>query len=427
MNSEIVNGEIASQHISLTPHPSPLFLPIFAYVIKPRLMTFKHFLLASCALVISATAATAQIPSYVPTDGLVGWWPFNGNANDESGNGNDGVVNGATLTEDRNGIIGEAYQFNNQTITVPDFHVNGVGISLGFWFYPSNLDNISRLVTHSWQDFNGGSFSTHIHNFGRAGAVALDQDNILYHVESPNIVSLEEWQHFTLVLTDSINLLYINGFLVDSRLMPSLKSTTRNLYFGGDNSYPFSGKLDDIAIYNRALTPQEIQNLYNGTTETVDTGNGAAPLPQGIPYQAAARDAQGQSLVNAAVNVRFTLHEGAADGAASYAETHALTTNSVGLFNTIFGNGTPEQSAFDSINWAATTKFLQVEIDLGEGYVDMGTTQLLSVPYALRSDEAARVKNAGLPIYNDNAAALAGGLVAGEMYRTAAGVLMVAY
>jgi len=131
--------------------------------------------------------------------------------------------------------------------------------------------------------------------------------------------------------------------------------------------------------------------------------------------------------VNAAVNVRFTLHEGAADGAASYAETHALTTNSVGLFNTVFGNGTPEQSAFDSINWAATTKFLQVEIDLGEGYVDMGTTQLLSVPYALRSDEAARVKNAGLPIFSNNAAALAGGLVAGEMYRTAAGVLMVAY
>ena len=68
-------------------------------------MTFKQVLLASCALVISATAANAQIPSYVPTDGLVGWWPFNGNANDESGNGNDGVVNGAILANDRNGNV----------------------------------------------------------------------------------------------------------------------------------------------------------------------------------------------------------------------------------------------------------------------------------------------------------------------------------
>ena len=53
-----------------------------------------------------ALPAAAQVPSYVPTDGLVGWWPFNGNANDEIGNGNDGVVNGATLTEDRNGDAG---------------------------------------------------------------------------------------------------------------------------------------------------------------------------------------------------------------------------------------------------------------------------------------------------------------------------------
>jgi hypothetical protein len=104
-----------------------------------------------------------------------------------------------------------------------------------------------------------------------------------------------------------------------------------------------------------------------------------------------------------------------------------LTTNSIGLFNTVFGNGTPEQSAFDSINWAATTKFLQVEVDLGNGYVDMGTTQLLSVPYAFRSAQAANIKNAALPVYSDNAAALAGGLVAGEMYRTPAGVLMIAY
>jgi hypothetical protein len=54
---------------------------------------------------IAATfnAVAQTIPSYVPTNGLVGYWPFNGNANDESGNGNNGTVNGATLTSDRNG------------------------------------------------------------------------------------------------------------------------------------------------------------------------------------------------------------------------------------------------------------------------------------------------------------------------------------
>jgi hypothetical protein len=55
---------------------------------------------------------TAQIPSYVPTNGLVGYWPFNGNANDISGNGNNGTVNGATLTTDRFGNTNSAYSFD---------------------------------------------------------------------------------------------------------------------------------------------------------------------------------------------------------------------------------------------------------------------------------------------------------------------------
>jgi hypothetical protein len=399
-------------------------------------MNFKQILLASCALVISATAANAQIPSYFPSNGLVGWWPFNGNANDESGNGNNGVVNGATLTEDRNGVTNAAYSFDG----VDDFiQSSNPLLSLTTDFTLSCFIN-----TSSWQ---GGLF-VHVGNdqigcpcngfgYGYGGSQANMegqnylslQGGIAWNQSGYQFSSLGIWQNVTLVRTNSNIDYFVDGLLVGTTTINGLNQPSNSLFFGSSSSTyaNYSGSIDDIAIYNRALTPQEIQNLYTGSTETVDTGNGAAPLPQGIPYQAAARDAQGQSLVNAAVNVRFTLHEGAADGAASYAETHSLTTNSVGLFNTVFGNGTPEQSAFDSINWAATTKFLQVEIDLGEGYVDMGTTQLLSVPYALRSDEAARVKNAGLPVFNDNAAALAGGLVAGEMYRTSAGVLMIAY
>ena len=55
-------------------------------------------LILSLLLLASFAVGFAQVPSYVPSNGLVGWWPFNGNANDESGNGNNGVVNGATLT-----------------------------------------------------------------------------------------------------------------------------------------------------------------------------------------------------------------------------------------------------------------------------------------------------------------------------------------
>ena len=75
-------------------------------------MKQKSLLLTIAVLLGLRIAATAQtIPSYVPTDGLVGWWPFNGNANDGSGNGNNGTVNGATLTEDRFGNGNAAYEF----------------------------------------------------------------------------------------------------------------------------------------------------------------------------------------------------------------------------------------------------------------------------------------------------------------------------
>lgn len=63
----------------------------------------------TAALLFAAGSAFAQVPSYVPTNGLVGWWRFNGNANDESGNGNNGMVTGALITTDRFGFNNEAY------------------------------------------------------------------------------------------------------------------------------------------------------------------------------------------------------------------------------------------------------------------------------------------------------------------------------
>lgn len=63
--------------------------------------------------VLHLSYAFSQVPSYVPTDSLIGWWPFNGNANDESGNGNNGTVNGAIITIDRFGNANKSFSFNN--------------------------------------------------------------------------------------------------------------------------------------------------------------------------------------------------------------------------------------------------------------------------------------------------------------------------
>ncbi len=386
----------------------------------------KHLTFSLALLTIVCSTVTAQLPSYLPADGLLGWWPFNGNANDESGNGNDGVVNGATLTADRFGNASRSYGFDG----INDYIVTN-SINFGY-----NGDYSISLWANIHVPYSSG-FPQHylFANAATENGVYLNTDfneNQFGCNSTYSSNSLGVWHHFLGVKDNGVFTLYIDNINIGSTQGCTSTSNFINgrpIYFGNSSVFTeyTNGQIDDIAIYNRALSAQEIQDLFAAPNETVNTGDGAAPLPQGIPYQAAARDAQGQAIVSSPVNVRFSLREGAVDGAVSYSETHALTANSIGLFNTVFGNGTPEQNAFDSINWAATTKFLQVEIDLGDGYVDMGTTQLLSVPYAFRSDEAARIKNAGLPVFADNAAALAGGLVAGEMYRTASGDLKIVY
>jgi hypothetical protein len=248
------------------------------------------------------------------------------------------------------------------------------------------------------------------------------------------------WNHVCFSIGNDSVWTYLNGILDNVAFRNQVYPVSPDFALGRMNhpSYDsFNGNVDDLIIYNRALTPEEVTQLYavqSTGDPTAGSGNvTTGPLsnvPRGISYQAVARDAQGQAIASSSVNVRFTLHEGSPTGTSEYSETHSLTTNEIGLFHTYFGSGVAITSAFDSIVWSNTTKFLQVEIDLGSGYVDMGTQQLMSVPYAYRANEAAAagtIRNNALPIFADNAAALAGGLLAGEMYRTAAGDLKIVY
>ena len=352
----------------------------------------KQLTLLFAALCFLCNAAIAQLPAYLPADGLVAWYPFNGNANDESGNGNDGVVNGAVLSADRFNNLIQAYSFDgeNDFILFPSGSTSVLNITgeLTVSHWVKTTDESGIIL--SFGNFVSSPYPGYGTGLGTAntapGSFVSSINGNNYSDNSVQIID-NQWHILTSTFEGDTISLFVDGILKNQLTnVPALLSNDEQRVIGCrfdlimSSITNYGGLLDDIAIYNRALTESEIQNLYTSNNQTVDTGDGAAPLPQGISYQAAARDAQGQVIADAPVNVRFSLHEGGVDGAVAYSETHALTTNSIGLFNTVFGNGIPEQSAFDSINWAATTKFLQVEIDLGDGYVDMGTTQLLSVP-----------------------------------------------
>jgi hypothetical protein len=111
-------------------------------------------------------------------------------------------------------------------------------------------------------------------------------------------------------------------------------------------------------------------------------------VPQGINYQAVARDASGAVLMNQALTIQFSVISDLATSAVSWQETHSVNTNDYGLFTAIIGGGTTttigSSATFDVIDWGSTTHFLKVEMD----GVDMGTTQLMSAPYSLHTKTA---------------------------------------
>ena len=112
--------------------------------------------------------------------------------------------------------------------------------------------------------------------------------------------------------------------------------------------------------------------------------------PQVMNYQAVARNASGASLPNQHVSLRLSIHNVLISGAIVYQETDTATTNQFGLFTTLIGNGSVTVGTFAGINWATGNKYLEVELDPtgGSNFSSMGTTQLVSVPYALYAGNA---------------------------------------
>jgi hypothetical protein len=125
--------------------------------------------------------------------------------------------------------------------------------------------------------------------------------------------------------------------------------------------------------------------IFNTIFALIITLTSFAQSPESFNYQAVVRDGSGTILANQAVGVRITLHQTTASGTIAYRETFAPSTNAFGLINLAIGTGTVVSGVFANIDWSAGPYFVEVAIDPsgGTSYVAMGTSQLLSVPYAL--------------------------------------------
>jgi hypothetical protein len=251
-------------------------------ILNFKKMKKKSLLLTAVAMLGLTTATMAQnVPSYVPTNGLVGWWPFNGNANDESGNGNNGTVNGATLSTDRFGNVGKAYSFDGLNDSISTSFVGVLGQNsrtIAFWAKTISTTEMCPIIYGS---NNSGERFNATFNYASQG-LTIGTGNSAITYNTPSSLNDNNWHHYTYVLqqfslpsTQDFEL-FQDGILLNlpNHLynITTLINTTIGypVIFGGLTSSPgypnifFTGDLDDIGIWNRALDSTEIANLYNG-------------------------------------------------------------------------------------------------------------------------------------------------------------------
>ena len=113
-----------------------------------------------------------------------------------------------------------------------------------------------------------------------------------------------------------------------------------------------------------------------------------AQAPQGFNYQATVRNSSGDLIVNTNVYFKFNVIQGSETSVPIFTETHYVPTDDLGQVNLVIGQGTSNLGSFSALDWSLGSYYLGIELDTGNGYLAMGTTQLLSVPYALYAENS---------------------------------------
>jgi hypothetical protein len=472
-------------------------LPIYAFLIFAFLLLTFEF-------------AHAQIPSYVPTNGLVGWWPFNGNANDESGHLYNIASIGSEISYQTNrfGVNQSCISISNGISSYID--VSGISLAgdftISYWVFNNQIAfsypigfgmGISSGFGVGCNGLLGDGMSDSCPDDTLQFPSGRERIYFLYDGSSQSCVNAgiatrakyqpQTWDHLVFTRQGNNVSVYVNGIFNQSNNRLYLFLINKLIFGRRADGFGFNGKLDDIALYNRALTQQEItalyqsqncsfnisqeptnqsaalfsntsfavqtntdctspvnyqwqtnmglgwQQLYNAgqyngvntstltvshisgnnsqqqfrciaSTGTVSDTSNIATLtvlsgsnattnytgaPKAIPYQASVRKSNGMPLINHSLKLKISLLDSSSAGNMVYQEVHTLGTNAQGLFSAFIGTGNVLSGNFNNIAWALNKKFMRAEIDTtanGSAYIDLGTQQLMSVPYALYAE-----------------------------------------
>jgi Concanavalin A-like lectin/glucanases superfamily/Secretion system C-terminal sorting domain len=222
--------------------------------------------------------------SQIPTSGLIGSWPFTGNADDATAFGNNGVVSGATLTTDRFGSPNSAYSFDgiDDQIQIPaasQLYRYNTSFTISAWVrQTATPPGFSQPIFTNRTNTAGSEFSIDGagNNIGTEGFLAFVTYNGTYGIcRSTNMVPINNgYQHVVVVFTyygsnNNTVKVYVNGALNNTESgIINIPYSTEDTYIGWGPNFTqtnrhFDGDIDDIFLYDRALTDSEIGGLFN--------------------------------------------------------------------------------------------------------------------------------------------------------------------
>ena len=240
----------------------------------------KKFIFLLVTLSLSTT-----LFSQIPTDSLIGYWPFSSNADDKSGFGNHGTVSGAVLTSDRFGNPNNAYKFDGVNDYIDsDFNFSGAqtSFSVSYWFKLDPSYNYTKAKIFHFQEslttyeVTNDFLTSKKLNFFISGSVN-NPNGINF---SNDTIAKDKWYHVitTFDFNSKVKQIYINGVLDTSAVsiniinrlpISKLRMGARIMNGPGGTLEYFKGIIDDFRIYKRVLKPNEVLNLYNECNYTV--------------------------------------------------------------------------------------------------------------------------------------------------------------
>jgi hypothetical protein len=213
----------------------------------------------------------AQPPAYVPTEGLLAWWGM-ADATDATTNGNTLTAFGLTSTTDRFGITNAAYSFNGTSSYLTRSSIGHTFTQAGSFSVSIWIKKVNN-VTGNVAIMSGTTTSLNFIWLVQCDATKAifgtnKQQSAWFWTNASTNYVINEWEHYVGVYTANTMTFYRNGFLqgTTTNTHTNVNQAILPIWIGrGVSGNYFNGSLDDIGIWNRALTPNEITVLYQST------------------------------------------------------------------------------------------------------------------------------------------------------------------